>query len=172
MNNLNEQKEFLYNLLSSFETRRSSIDTRATIILAASSLLVGLVFSQIKKGEFLSTEGNITYKIIIIIIILFFVASLVYSLLLVAPINRSKKEKKKFTRSLSFFYLIADETVDDYHEEIRKQSLKNIVKELSKQTVLISRLLKKRYDRLERACKFLYGGIFIMLTYCLIRIIF
>jgi hypothetical protein len=159
------QKEFLYSLLGFFDSRREAIDLRSSVILAASSLGLGLFLSQMKHGEFLYPDCSLVYKILAILILSSFLLACGMSLSLIAPISRSHKIKKIKAKSLSWFYLIAEETHEEYHKDITELSDDDILKELTKQVLEISKLLKKRYDRLEYSCKCLYIGIAILLIY-------
>lgn len=170
-NQIENQKEFLYATLTNLETRRTAVDTRTTVVLAFSTVFLGLMFSQLKSGEFLYHNGNVIYKILQFLIILIFSISCFSSLLLISPIKRPKKIRKKVRFSLSFFYLIANQSHEEYYEEVNNLSINSINKELAKQVVEISKLLKKRYKRLKTTCNLLYIGIALTIIYSFLKII-
>ena len=169
-NQIEYQKEFLYATLNNLETRRTAIHTRTTVVLAFSAVFLGLLFSQLKSGEFLYHNGVVYFKIILFAIIGIFSISCISSLLLISPIRRPRNVRRKVKFSLSFFYLIANKTNDDYFNEIQQLSINSINKELAKQVVDISKLLKKRYKRLKTTCYLLYLGIILTVIYSLLKI--
>ncbi|MCX7749351.1 MAG: DUF5706 domain-containing protein [Clostridia bacterium] len=165
------QKAFLYSLLASFDTRRNAVDMRCSITLALGIGSLIAVLSQMKAGEFLYPT-IFSMKVGILIIILLILISCIVCLSLISPITRTRKEKKMPSKSISWFYLIANMTINEYSKEIQNLDDKEMIQELSKQVVLISKLLKKRYNRLIVACNFLSIGLVCIAIYIVITILF
>lgn len=174
-----ERLKFLYFVLNSFDDRRSAIDKRATVVLAASSLALGLIFNQVSVGDFFYPGESTFYKIIIALIMIGFTISSCMSLYLIAPISRTRhirrKEKMNPTdplkKTLTWFYLLSDSNSVAYNNTISELTLPDIEKELCNQVIKISNLLKKRYLRLKSACNILYFALSVLLIYSLLKII-
>lgn len=165
--------EFLYFTLNALDNRRNAVDSRSNIILVLSTTIVVFFTSLLSKDSIFYPE-NLFLLINAVLIAAEAVMSCIYSLLLISPLTRKRKERKKEQKSLSWFYLIANMSSTEYRKEIEKFESPSIIEELSTQTVLISKLLKKRYMRMKWVCimqyivlghLFLYVASTLLLTY-------
>lgn len=155
--------EFLYFTLNALDGRRNAVDSRSNIILVLSTTIVVFFTSLLLKDSIFYPE-NLFLLVNAVLIAAEAVISCIYALLLISPLTRKRKERKKDQKSLSWFYLIANMSPKEYGEEIEKMEPSGIIEELSTQTVLISKLLKKRYTRMQRVCFIQYvtlGHLFI-----------
>lgn len=189
------QLAFLSSQLSFLDARRSAIDIRATVVLAASSLALGLVFSQLKSGELLYPgpcvfdKGWSTFvsqvrpsqllfpgscvvnRVMVGSILVSLMVACILSLVLIAPIARPRRIRRVETKSLSWFYLIASMTPAEYHQEIVALTDADILVEQATQTVKVSRLVKERYRRLKWACRSLYSAIVLLIVYSVVMLL-
>ena len=172
--NVDEQKsEFLYFTLEALDNRRNAIDSRTNVILLLSTTVIVFFASQLSEGSFFYPK-NLVLLINAIVIAAEAIFSCIYSLLLISPLTRKRKDRKNPQKSLSWFYIIADMSPENYEKNINKMNNGGFTKELSLQIVLISRLLKKRYLRMKTACiiqyivlchLFLYSAAVLLFTY-------
>jgi Family of unknown function (DUF5706) len=189
------QIEFLYSQLSFLDARRTAVDMRATVVLAASSLALGLVFSQLKSGELLypgscvfdkgwSTVVSqvrpsqllfpgscVVNRVMAGSILVSLMVACILSLMLIAPIGRSRRVRRVETKSLSWFWLIANMTPAEYLQEIVALTEADILVEQATQTVKVSRVVKVRYRRLKWACRSLYCSIMLLIVYSFVMLL-
>lgn len=163
--------EFLYFTLNSFDGRRTAVDSRANVILLVSSAILAFVTYLCNSDGFFSPKQNIALSVFALIIIVVALIVCTISLLLINPISRSRMEKKERQETLSWFYLLADVKKNDYANKIMRLDDQKLINELSNQMILISKLLKKRYDRLQRICTFQFVLIGLLVLYLIVAYI-
>lgn len=163
--------EFLYFTLSALDSRRDAVDSRSNVILVLSTTIV-VFFTSLLSKESIFYPENLFLLINAIIVALEAIISCIYSLRLISPLTRKRKDRKKQQRSLSWFYLVADMTPKEYEKEIEKADSSDIVEELSKQIISISKLVKKRYLRMKTTCILQYIVLIHLLFYIVATLLF
>jgi hypothetical protein len=165
------RQEFVYDLLEALDRRRAAVDARCAVVFAIAGAAFALFITQLKSGELLY-PGRCIWKLAFCSIILSLLSiSMLLGLSLIAPISTPKARPSRSSIPLSWFYQIADLSEEDYHRAVMEQDKESILRESSGQVVKISRLLKKRYDRLKWTCYFLYWAIISLALYACIILI-
>lgn len=135
-------------MLSTLEKRREQIITKSTIILTANSVLVVGILSYILYA---TNVMVIAYGILMMGLV-FSSFSLVFTLDIIKKLNR--KTRKIFSRDhLLFFGWIADQKPSELTKRLLNLDLESYLKELSIQSISLSKNLVDRYTKLSHAYK-------------------
>jgi len=168
--NLEAQQRFVYDLLAALDRRRSAVDTRCAVVFAMTGLALGLFVNLTKTEAPLDPSSRVWGHYLCAAILAALMIALLFGLSLIAPISRPRKVRKAEAGkpSLSWFYQIADMDLLAYTGHVSQQNSETLLKETTAQVVLISRLLKRRYDRLDRTCYLLALSVVLFLVYGLL----
>lgn len=161
---------FLYFTLEALDNRRNSIDARCNILLIISTTIAVFFVSQLGRDGLLYPNNIFLFVNACCITSEVLMITLSY-IFLISPIPRRRKQRKKNTKSLSWFYLIANSTKEEYYADIQNLSDIDIAKELSSQIITISKLLRKRYLRMKYICYFHYFSLLHFAIYVILILI-
>lgn len=171
--NLDAQQRFVYDLLGALDRRRSAVDTRCAVVFAMTGLSLGLFVNLTKTDAPLDPSSAVWAQCLYSRILTTLMLALLFGLSLIAPISRPRKVRKADAGkpSLSWFYRIADMEIAAYAKLVTQQTSATLLEETSDQVVRISRLLKRRYDRLQRTCYVLALSVVLFLVYGLLMFV-
>ncbi len=166
-----EQQAFLFQLLDALDRRRSAIDARSAVVFAITGAAIGFILTQAGSGGFLQAGDHVQQCVLITILAVLF-AALLFGLALVAPIPRTRTQRRSqaSTPSLSYFWRISQSTEADYRRLIATRTPGDIFFDSCRQVHSLSHILRIRYERLRRTCRWLYVGLFLLALYVLLTL--
>lgn len=170
-NLLQDHLAFIRHLLDSLDRRRSAVDSRSAVVFAVTGAAIGFLLSQIgSRGPLQNNSPMRTSLLVTTLAILF--AALLFSLSLIAPIPRTRKLRRHQASraSLSYFWRIAEGSEDEYRLLIHSQNADGMFFDGCRQVHSLAMILRARYARLRRTCRWLYSGLLLLALYILLTV--
>jgi len=144
---------FLLEIIKRYDTYIVSTNSKASLIIAFNSLVLGTVL--LKFGDIIGFYSATNMKAFVGFTLLLVTASTLLSLFfvfqVVYPFFGTTSDNKKQKSSLIYFGSVSNMSTDEYLEKITNSSLTQIIEDLSAQTTILAgglqdKMLKMRYS--------------------------
>lgn len=153
---LMEKAEFLFKVINRFDTYYTSINTKASVLLAFQVFIFASICS--KYSEILPDYNKAKYLFIFITIILLLIAlvslgsvfSIIYT---IKPYLKSPNDKFEYSSNIFFGHIAYIQSSDFYENKVLKLSDGELVRDLSSQCYALAKGLNGKFKCFRTNCK-------------------
>ena len=172
---MDKEREQTRFIIQRFDNYINGANTKGNFLLAFNTFLAGGIISNYNKiKEFITSEcGVLLLDITLIGLFLVSLTTTIFIIKAVYPFLDSGNSSKEKYHSHIFFNSVAEfESDKKYYESYSAQTDKEVEEDLARQAYQVAKGLKKKFNYLEWAMRFVYVELALLLIILILLIIF